>query len=231
MKLFSGIHLDESGIHTSVRAMHLQQSIIGIVNENIIGFNKVGYQKKVPHVSSFAEYLGSYALSSSQDQGVGRVTLTQNPLDTAMANEGYFQVQTPNGVELTRDGRFRLDKDGYLLTVEDYKVLSDEGTPIRFEKHPRDLQDIKIEKNGTINYFDPETLQSVRVAKLAAVSSDGTLVEEPNVKQGYVEESNVTLQEEAYSLLAMRRNFQANRQLFLIQNDSLSRTIQELGRA
>jgi hypothetical protein len=56
-------------------------------------------------------------------------------------------------------------------------------------------------------------------------------VDEVVMKQLYSEESNVVLHEEAYSLITMRRNFQANRQLFIIQNDALTKTLQELGRA
>ena len=49
--------------------------------------------------------------------------VSKNPLDITMANKGYFQVQTPEGVQLTRDGRFKLDKSGNLLNLEDNPVL------------------------------------------------------------------------------------------------------------
>lgn len=231
MKLYGGIHLDEGGMYKSVRSMHLQQEVLGIVNQNIVGFGKVGYQKKMPHVTSFAEYIGSYALSSTTDDEVGRIKLTKNPLDLAMATNGYFQVQTPGGIKLTRDGRFKLDKNGNLLTVENFKVLSAEGKPIIFNKMPRELGDIKIEKNGQIKVFDNENLQMHNIAVISALNADKSPLEDVNIKQGYVEESNVSLHEETYSLLTMRRNFQANRQLFIIQNESLTKTLQELGRA
>ena len=231
MKLYGQIHLDEGGMYKSVRAMHLQQSIIDITNQNIVGFNKVGYQKDVPYVSSFAEYIGSHALSAQRDDEVGRLKLTQNPLDMALGCKGYFQVQTPNGVKLTRDGRFKLDKDGNLLTVENFKVLATDGEPVKFNKMPRDLEDIKIDKNGHIKVIDPENLKIHDIGTIAAVDSEHSPLKENNINQGYAEESNVVLHQEAYSLITMRRNFQANRQLFIIQSDSITKTLQELGKA
>jgi len=231
MKLLGGIYLDDGGVYKSVRAMHLQQDTMGIVNKNIVGFNKVGYQKNVPYIMSFAEYLGPYALSSYQNDEVGRLKLTQNPLDLCLATKGYFQVQTKNGVELTRDGRFKLDKDGYLLTLQDAKVLSQEGKPVKFSKYPQNIEQIKIDSKGNVQVADPNGLKMHDIGTIAVVSADSKALEDVNMKQGYVEESNVSLQEEAYSLITMRRNFQANKQLFVIQNSNLSRVLQELGRA
>ncbi len=231
MKLYGGIHLDEGGMYKSVRSMHLQQSTMGIINRNIVGFGKVGYQKEVPVVTSFTQYLGSHALSSRKNDEVGRIKLTKNPLDLVLASKGYFQAQTPYGVKLTRDGRFKIDLEGNLLTLENFKVLSSEGEPVKLDKIPRQLENIKIDTNGQIKLFDPDSLKFHDMGTIAAVDSEKKPLKEINMKQGYVEESNVSLHEEAYSLITVRRNFQANRQLFIIQNDSLAKTIQELGRA
>jgi flagellar basal body rod protein FlgG len=231
MKLYGGINLGETGMVTSLKDMHLQTNIMNIINENIQGFNKVGYQKKVPVLSSFAEVLGTDALSENVDEQVGRVKITKNPLDLAIASQGYFQVESPNGIEVTRDGRFKLDKDGNLLNLQNYKVLSNEGKPIKFSVMPKQLEDIKVAQDGTISCLDKTGLKVHTIGKLSLISSEGTMISEPNIKQGYVEESNVALHEEFFNMVPVRRNFEANRQCFLIQNDALSRTIQELGRS
>ena len=230
MKLYGGIDMNEGGMISSIRDMYLQTDIMNIINENIQGFNKVGYQKKVPVVSSFAEFLGSHALSKNVDEQVGRIKITKNPLDLALATEGYFQVLTPNGIQLTRDGRFTMDKDGNLLTIQNYKVLSKEGKPIKFSSVPKELEDIKIEKDGAIKYLDKVDLKLHDAGKISIVTSESVMLENPDVKQGYAEESNVAMHEELFNMVPVRRNFEANRQLFLIQSDSLSKTIQELGR-
>jgi flagellar basal body rod protein FlgG len=231
MKLHGGINLDENGMVTSLHAMHLQTGIMSIVNENVAGFNKVGYQRKVPVVSSFAEFIGIHALSENKDEKVGRIKLTKNPLDVVLATKGYFQVKTPNGTKLTRDGRFKLDKDGNLLNIQDYPVMSSDGATIKFKKVPKSLELIHVDSQGNITYTDPNEVKEYKIAKIAAVSSEGEMIDNVNIKQGYVEESNVNLHEEIYSLVTMRRNFSANRQLFMLQNDALSKVLQELGRA
>lgn len=231
MKIYGGIDLNGEGMHSSVMSMHLQQRIMGIVQDNITGFNKVGYQKKMPVISSFSEFVGAHALSENKDEEVGRIKLTKKPLDLALGNQGYFQVQTSNGTKLTRDGRFKLDKDGYLLTIQDFKVLSREGVPVKFDKVPKSLSEIKIENNGLIKHFDPESLKTYNVGVISTVSAEGAVLDNPNVKQGYIEQSNVTLQEEIYKSLLTRKTFSANRQLFIIQNESLSKMLQELGKA
>ena len=72
MRLNAGIFFDNNGLTTSIRAMHLQSEILGIRNENVGGFDKVGYQRKEPVVSSFTEYLGVNALSTTLDDKIGR---------------------------------------------------------------------------------------------------------------------------------------------------------------
>jgi len=230
MKLYGGIDLNEGGMVSSIRDMYLQTDLMNVINDNIQGFNKVGYQKKVPVVSSFAEFIGPHALSKNVDEQVGRIKITKNPLDLALATEGYFQVLTPNGIHLTRDGRFKLDKDGNLLTLQNYKVLSKEGKNIKLSDVPKELEDIKIEKDGKIKYLDKTNLKLREAGTISIVTSTSEIIENPDVKQGYVEESNVAMHEELFNMVPVRRNFEANRQLFLIQSDSLSRTIQELGR-
>lgn len=230
MKLYGGIDLGSGGMISSLRDMFLQTDIMNVINDNVQGFNKVGYQKKVPVVSSFAEFLGPHALSQNIDEEVGRINITKNPLDLALATNGYFQVQTPNGIQLTRDGRFKLDKDGNLLTIQNHKVLSKEGKPIKLSEVPKQLEDIKIDKDGTVKYLSSSDLKQHTAGKVSVVTSEGAMIDEVDIKQGYVEESNVALHEELFNMVAPRRNFEANRQLFLIQSDSLAKTIQELGR-
>ena len=231
MRLFGGIYFNENGLSNSVRAMHLQTAMLDNINCNITNFGKVGYQRKAPVLSSFAELIGVHALSEVADESVGRLRQSRKPLDIALATEGYFQYMTPNGIKLTRDGRFKIDKNGYLLTLDNFKVLSATGQPIKFDKVPEKLEDIKVDKDGTLTAFDSKEKKFNNVGQLSVVSSDGSITKDINVKQGFTEDSNVTMHTEFFNLVPVRRYFEANRQLYIIQNDELSKTIQELGRA
>ena len=83
--LNGGVHFTERGIVQNIRAMRMQMMLMGITNENITGFDKVGYQRKIPVISSFAEFIGEEAISTTTDDSVGRLGFTDNPLDFALA--------------------------------------------------------------------------------------------------------------------------------------------------
>ena len=208
--------------------MHLQTEMLGIINENYNSFDKVGFQRKEPVVSSFAEYIGTHALSTAVDDSIGRIGHSNNPLDLAIANKGYFQYQSPDGIKITRDGRFKLDKDGNLLTLENAHVLANDGTPIKLPVVPEKLEDVKVYKNGDVKVFNKATNQLEYAGTLSVVTNQGVAVLDPNIKQGYNEYSNVSLNTEILQIIPVRRNFDANRQLFIIQNNNLSKAIQSL---
>ena len=144
MQINGGVRYCDTGVKSSLRAMQVANSLLGITNENVSGFDKIGYQRKEAVVSSFTEYLGVNGISTNVDDKVGRIIVSERPLDLALGEKGYFQIKTPTGVQLTRDGRFKLDKNGNLLNLEDNKVLSDSGVPIKLSFIPDDLKNIVV---------------------------------------------------------------------------------------
>ena len=229
MQINGGIRFCEQGIKSSIRAMHVQSELLGMINENVTGFDKVGFQRREPVVSSFTEYIGIHGLSQTVDDQVGRIMVSKNPLDVTMANKGYFQIQTPEGVKLTRDGGFKLDKIGNLLDLEDNQVLSDAGVPIKLPIVPESISDIVINTKGKISVFDYNAEKLVDAGYLGIVDSNGMAVLNPDVKQGYNEHSNVVLQNEFMAIKPVVRNFEANRQIFLIESTNLQKVISQLG--
>lgn len=229
MQISGGVRFCEQGIKASIRAMHLQSEILGIINENVTGFDKIGFQRREPVVSSFTEYLGIHGLSKTIDDQVGRIMVSQNPLDIALANKGYFQIQTPEGVKLTRDGRFKFDKEGYLLDLQDNKVLSDAGLPIKLPVVPNHAEQIVINAKGKVSVYDSNSNNVFEAGYLGIVDSNGLAVLNPDVKQGYNEHSNVLLQNEFMSIKPVMNTFDANRNLFRMQSTNLQKVISQLG--
>lgn len=229
MQINGGVRFCEQGMKSSIRAMHVQSEIIGMINENVAGFDKIGFQRREPVVSSFTEYIGIHGLSKTVDDQVGRIMVSKNPLDLAMANKGYFQVQTPEGVRLTRDGRFKLDKAGNLLDLEDNPVLSDAGVPITMPVVPGNASEVIVNTRGKISVYDKKSNQLLDAGYLGIVDANGMAVLSPEVKQGYNEHSNVLIQNEFLAVKPVVRNFEANRQIFMIENTNLQKVIQQLG--
>ena len=231
MQINGGVRFCEPGMRASIRAMHVQSEILGMINENVAGFDKVGYQRREPVVSTMTEFIGVHGLSSTIDDQVGRIMVSKNPLDIAMATKGYFQVQTPNGIKLTRDGRFKLDKYGNLLTLEDFPVLSDAGLPITLPVVPDNIDKVVVDSKGKVSVFDKNTNQLADAGYLGIVDANGVAVVSPEVKQGYNEYSNVNIQNEFLQVKPVVRNFEANRQIFLIESSNLQKVISQLGSA
>lgn len=229
MQINGGVKFCENGMTAALRAMHVQSEILGMINENVAGFDKVGYQRREPVVSSFTEYIGVHGLSQTVDDQPGRIMVSKNPLDITMANKGYFQIQTPEGVRLTRDGRFKLDKLGNLLDLEDNHVLSDAGMPIRLPVVPDNAAEVVINTKGKICVYDKSTGGLIDAGYLGIVDSNGMAVLNPDVKQGYNEHSNVVIQNEFLAIKPVVRNFEANRQIFLIESTNLQKVISQLG--
>jgi len=230
-KLVAGINFDGHGLAQSINAMQMDMNIMGIFGENIVGFDKVGYQRKDVVISSFAEFIGPQALSYNVDNQVGRLLMTENPLDIALSERGYFQVLNPDGtIELTRDGRFKINKEGELLTMDEQKVLSSTGSPLVLPFVPKELNYISVGLDGKIGIFDPEKRGFISAGYLGVVSEDGSIVQGNCVRQGYVESSNVSLEREYTEMANYQKSFMANKQMFRIQNSNLSTAISTLGR-
>ena len=231
MKISTGIRYCEPGIRASIRAMQVSNELLGITNDNVSGFDKVGYQRKEAVVSSFTEFLGVHGISRNVDEQIGRIQNSERPLDIAIATKGYFQVQTPEGVKLTRDGRFQLDKDGNVISLEYGNLLSDSGVPIRLPFVPSDLNHIRIDRKGRLSVFNEKTRKLEYVATMGIVDSTGVAVMNPDIKQGYNEYSNVSLQNEFLAVMPTVRAFEANRQIFIMQNTNMQKVISQLGQS
>ncbi len=229
MQINGGVSFCENGMRAAIRAMHVHSELIGMINENIAGFDKVGFQRREPIVSSMTEFLGVHGLSTTVDDQVGRIIASNNPLDIAIAQKGYFQIQTPNGVKLTRDGRFKLDKEGNLLSLEDFPVLSDAGMPIKLPCIPENIDKVRVDAKGKISVYNPSTNQLTDAGILGVVDATGVAVLNPDIKQGYNEYSNVALQNEFLKVKPIVSNFEANRQIFLIESNNLQKVISQLG--
>lgn len=232
MVLEGKINYVGDGLSVSTRAMVTQLAVINVHTDNISNFGVPGYQRKDPVVTSFAEYLGPNAVDKVTSTEIGRIRQSGNPLDFALNTKGYFQKLNTNGsVELSRDGRMKLDKDGTLCALDGKKILSNTGIPLKFSLIPANpAGQVKVSADGMVTVYDPSTGKTLPMGKIGVVSEEGSAAAEVDLKQGYVEDSNVYLQNEFVSVIPLRRNFEANRQLFILQSDGLSRMIQELGR-
>ena len=222
------------GMAAAAHAMQGNVRILDVHAGNIANYGVPGYQRQTPIVRRFMEYLGASAIEASTSEEVGRIRQTGHMSDMALETEGYFQRLDPNTgrVSPSRDGRTQVDQNGYLRALDGTYFVDTSGQKIQFKQLPKDFdREVQIAEDGSITQINQLTGGFNIIGQLNIVSSQGTQVADIKIRQGFVEDSNVMLAQEYSELLPVRRYFEANSQTFKIQNQSLSRMVQELGRA
>jgi len=68
---------------------------------------------------------------SRLDMGQGALAPTGNPLDLAIEGNGFFAIETKQGIRYTRDGQFERAGDGTLTTQAGEPVLDARNQPVR----------------------------------------------------------------------------------------------------
>ena len=93
--------------------------------------------------------LGDYIDEIAVDYRQGALESTGNAYDLAIVGEGFFALQTPDGVRYSRNGAFFKNSQGYLQDIRGYNLLDTQGNPIRIPANIPDSQ-VSITGNGVI---------------------------------------------------------------------------------
>ncbi|BBL34876.1 flagellar hook protein FlgE [Nitrosomonas stercoris] len=98
-----------------------------IANANTVGFKQSQAQFADVYASTVGGSkvqigIGAQTLAVAQQFNQGNVTSTDNPLDVAIAGNGFFRMSNNGAISYTRNGQFHLDKDGFLVNASDYNV-------------------------------------------------------------------------------------------------------------
>src|SRR6201997_699599 len=98
--------------------------------------------------SQLGQAVNNYGLLGGDRLNLGQGALQQtgNPLDLAIEGQGFFAVQTAQGVRYTRDGSFHRSQAGLLVTGAAEPVLSSSGKPI-----PVPPGDVSVGASGVLS--------------------------------------------------------------------------------
>lgn len=165
---------------------------------------------------SFATPNGAWRDTSS-----GAIKKTGSALDVAITGDGYFNVRTPNGTRLTRDGAFGLLPDGTIATASGAPVLDTAGQPIIV---PETAGTLTIASDGTISgaqgqigqigvvdVGNPQTLTAAGNNQFIA-NQPTTPATTPGLVQGALEQSNVAPVLMITKMMETSQDFQFNTQ-------------------
>jgi len=172
--------------------------------------------------------MGVRSASTTRLFDVGSLQQTGNNFDVAIQGDGFFTVTLPDGsTAFTRDGAFKLDGEGHLVTGGGYNL----GITI-----PKDVTNIQIKPDGQvlgipINQTQPVVLGQITLTRFlnpvglkalggnlyqwTQVAGEGTRdVPGRNglgtLAQGYLEKANVNVVEEMIAIIQAQRAFEIN---------------------
>jgi flagellar basal-body rod protein FlgG len=174
--------------------------------------------------------LGAKVGSSAKIFTQGTLVETDNPLDVAIQGDGFFQVTLPDGTTAyTRDGSFKMDANGTLVTSDGY-LLQPQITV------PAQAINVSVNTDGTVTALLPGQTQPQQVGQInlarfvnnAGLSASGQnlytqtaasgapTVSQPGIngagtlQGGYLENSNVSVVTEIVNMIVAQRAYEAN---------------------
>jgi len=171
---------------------------------------------------------GARVASTSKVFTQGQLTNSGEKLDVALQGDGFYEIQKPDGtLAYTRDGSFKTNAQGQVVTTDGLPVLSG------FQPIPAGATSVAISGDGTVTVQTAQGTTSFRLTltrfsnPAGLRSLGGNLYEETaasgtpetgnpgeqgfaQVMQGYIEASNVNIVEEMVNLIVAQRAYEVN---------------------
>jgi len=189
--------------------------------------------------------IGSYIVHEG-----GTYQQTDNPLDLAIQDKGFFVLQDAEGKEfLSRAGHFSISTEGEIVATDGKKLMGSTGTltvPPELltgsGKQDATALQIKVNENGEVfaneqqignlliaDVDDLDSLQRISNQDFIATQTANVKFLDSgqiNVKQGWLEGSNVNIIKEMVSMIELQRTFEAGSKVIQTNDSTLDRSIQ-----
>ncbi len=232
------------GIYTAARSLEYKVKNIDVIANNLANLSTTGYKREVPF-SEVINQMGDVQVKKVTSQRQGDVLQTANPLDLAITGKGFFAVKNDNGeIELTRNGRFKISDEGFLVDSSNQKVLGKNG-PISMEDTMQNKDSkILVTKSGEIKIGDKtvDTLLIMNVGDstqlVRANESNFTADGQQNfaasendygISQGYLEGSNTNAIEEMEAMIQLNKEYESAQKIITALDQSLGQA-NEIGK-
>jgi len=247
------------GLYTASSAMKMLERKSALTANNLANSDTEGFKKTGTVSASFPNILlsriesgepseevgsiasGSHIERSFKDLSQGELQQTGNKLDLAVQGEGYFAVESEDGVRYLRNGSFILNTDSEIVTHSGEALLDSNGERIQLIPG----EDFSISAEGQIVFnnglrgaqidlvsFEDQTnllQQGDNLYQLEdgvqPVEAEGTIV------QGYLENSNVEIVKEMVDMIKVTRQYESNQKVIRSIDQNLEKVINEVGKA
>lgn len=226
-------------IRKSVNNAQTQFTRLGYIANNFANYSTTGY--KSVRFEQMLNEDGYLTGAVRTDYKQGSIQITSNPYDIAIKGDGFIPVTSPTGeVQYTRDGSFKVGKDGYLMTNDDWLVGEGIKVPGNIYKlvikedgnvYSMDSSNSPEKKLGTIpivQFKNPEGLEQADNNKLKATNDSGeaTLLKGHNyIAQNSLELSNTNIYSSVSDMLRLNAAMIAGLRMAKIADDMYNKSI------
>lgn len=235
--------METSGYVTLTRQSGLMREM-EIIAHNMANAATTGFRQQGIVFSEYIEAIGqgdslsmaaARVKSTSMSQGI--LTQTGNPLDLAIEGNGFFQLETQNGIRLTRAGAFNVNSVGDIVTAEGHHVLDIGGAPINV---PPGEADVTVAADGTVSLgeqllgqlgvVEPEAGADLKREAGVLFQTDAALIPAANglVLQGHLEGSNVDAISQLTRLIEVQRAYEMGQKLLDMGDERSKSALQTL---
>jgi flagellar basal-body rod protein FlgF len=242
----------------SLLSMQQDMARLERISMNIANAATPGYKREVaaalPQAAgAFADAMNAInaerpapqqALLIRTDARPGTFRATGQALDVALGGTGFFEVSTDAGPAYTRQGNWQLDARGRLVTAQGHPVMGQGGEVVLTHANPRidalgqvfeDTVDGRIDpmpvaQLKVVQFDDTQDMQRIgdgllRTSLPPAQGAGG----DAEVRQGFLENSNVNAMQEMTQLIQSMRHFEAMQKVALGYDEMIGGAIRKLG--
>ena len=235
----------DSGYYAACAGLAAQTQALELVANNLANLGTSGYRAQQATFRSLVAGSGSVAgnalnvavndfgvLSGSRvDLTSGSLVATGNPLDLAIAGPGFLVVQSAQGVVYTRNGGMHRTPDGLLVTAQGDPVLGEQGKinlpngAVSISQDGTISVDGAVVANLKIAEFAPSTsLAAVGDALYSAPAGSALAAASSSLRQGMLEDSNVSPVEGVVQLISIQRNAEMMQRALTLFDSQLNQT-------
>lgn len=251
------------GLYTAVSAMITNQQKQNVVVNNLANMDTNGYKSKQLLTKSFDELklegYNNYANGTKQKQAIGNISpgismdeaitnfnqgpikTTDNKMDVAIQGKGFFLVSDVAGNQFyTRNGNFRTDNQGDLITSEGYYVLGTNTATGAVGHINVGNKKFEVAKDNTIsldgnamykfNIVDFNDYNKLKKEGDNLYSGGGAVkVNDALTIQSAIESSNVDMVSEINNMMTISREYEANQKIIQAMDSKLAKIASEIG--
>ena len=264
------------GFYNLTSGMLTHSRNLNVISNNMVNVQTAGYKNDTMVTSTFQEEMlyrtgrrnkenpvplavtskikTAFRTYVNYDQG--GYEQTDGIYDFAIAGNGFFCIQTPNGERYTRNGSFAVDEEGYLVLPEAGRVLSTEGQPIQIDDEnfsvdslgsltvleraegdeEEDAEERELKEFGTIRVVDFADYEQLHKEDNGLYSTAQAPVQAeegeagPRILWKSIERSNVDMMEEMTAMMSSQRALQSAAQMLKMYDQIMSKSATDIGR-